>query len=804
VSDMLDGALRLASAGLYVFPCRPGGKEPLGAAVPHGQDDATTDPATIREWWTRWPDANIGVACAASGLYVVDVDVSDGKPGLASWQELCERHGAPTTYTVHTWSGGWHLYFRMPIPPLKNSAGKLGPAIDTRGNGYVVAPPSVIDGQPYRVALSYPVAQLPQWIVDAFAPPPPVHRPPALPSSHQPAHAPAGEVTERVRQLAAELEFAPDGEGNATAARSAFMVGGYVGAGQIDETTAVGMLLDAIAGWTYKSPSDARTMETTIVRQVAEGAKHPRPWEAARFQDGGPVAEVTEAEEELPGGSVSDWGTDDGQARYLLAYIGGMLYVIGLGWHLWDGTRWLAVDERRIAHMVKAHYKSRFDHHADRYKATMDDKWLDRASTYKAFMKSARLAAILAAMERIEPAEADQLDAHPELLNTPAGVVNLRTGEVGRHDPALLLTKITKGRYRPGFVHADWLQALTALPPDVAGYFQLRIGQAATGYIPESDDCLILQGNGANGKSLMTSDGVMRALGDYAMLASPGLILARDKAGGASPERASVRGARFVLIEELPEGRALSIEEIKRIIGTSSITARLLYQNEMTFTTSHTLFVTTNYLPGVNETDDGAWRRLCLVNFPYKFDPNPSAPDERPGDPGMKRRVREGADGQHDAIVTWAVEGARRYLADPNLLMASSRPRAVLEDTRRWRMTADRVMAYLDARLVPDANACVVKAELYADFTAYLRECGHREWAQETFFERLSKHELYRRHRLEDGRVRSRSAGLSRPRIVTIPGTHAILPKLPDMPRVIKGVRFRTEDDDAGQADDVA
>jgi hypothetical protein len=99
-------------------------------------------------------------------------------------------------------------------------------------------------------------------------------------------HAPATEVMGRVRQLADELGAAPEGQGNDTASRIAFMVGGYVGAGQLGQDDAIGTLLDAIAGWTYAEPGDARTTENTIMRQVEEGAKHPRPWEAARFQDG--------------------------------------------------------------------------------------------------------------------------------------------------------------------------------------------------------------------------------------------------------------------------------------------------------------------------------------------------------------------------------------------------------------------------------------------------------------------------------------------------------------------------------------
>jgi P4 family phage/plasmid primase-like protien len=826
---MLNGALKFAEVGIKVFPLDPNSKRPptrcaryLG--VSRGQDEATTDRQTIIRWWTRVPAANVGIACEPSGLYVVDIDCHNGAQGFESWKALTDIHGEPATFTVRTPSGGKHLYFWMPEPSLKNTAGKLGKGIDTRGNGYVVAPPSIVSDIRYQIEDVRAVTELPSWIVEALTVKKPapsknalhiaipsslaeaIHTPTApadLLSSPQSSHAPADEVIARVGVLADELAGAPDGEGNNTAARVAFMVGGYVGAGQIDENHAVTLLTDSIASWTYRNATDEQTMMTTIRRQITEGTKSPRAWEASTSstqEEGTPAPPLADPSDDPEQHAVrSDWSTDDGQARFLHKSIGGILYVIGLGWHLWDGQRWRSVNERRVSFVIKKFYKNRFDYYTRRSVEAAGDtelceKWSGLAEAYSKFMNTRKLVGIVSALERIDPVEPDQLDAHPELLNTPRGIVNLRTGEIGKHDPVLLLTKITKGSYRPGYRHPDWDAALAALPAEVISYFQLRLGQAATGRIPESDDCLILQGNGANGKSLMTSDGVMRALGDFAMLASPGLILAKDTSGGASPERASVRGARFVLIEELPEGRSLSIEELKRIVGTSQITARMLYKDEMTFTTSHTLFVTTNYLPTVNETDDGAWRRLCLVNFPYKFSTDPQGPDEKMGDPMMKQRVREGVTGQHDAIVTWIVEGSRRYLADPTAIMEPARPARIQGDTRQWRGQADRIMSYLDARIIFDSDGAIARSDLYTDFTDYLSECGHAKWSQETFFSRLVNHELYRRGGLSEGQVRS-AAGLSRPSMGGVAWSSA-LPSLPSRPRVVRGVRFRVDSDD--------
>ena len=137
--DYLTHALRYAGLGWAVIPLHPNGKIPL---TQHGVHDATTDEHTIRRWWTQWSAANIGIAAGASGLLIVDVDAKND--GLRNWQTFVADHNINTsTVIARTGGGGWHIYYRQPDEPLGNSASKLAPGVDTRGNGgYVVAPPS--------------------------------------------------------------------------------------------------------------------------------------------------------------------------------------------------------------------------------------------------------------------------------------------------------------------------------------------------------------------------------------------------------------------------------------------------------------------------------------------------------------------------------------------------------------------------------------------------------------------------------------------------------------------------------------
>ena len=132
--------------------CASPGKHPLGPLVPRGLLEATIDIAIIRQWWASWPDAHLGIRTGmVSGIVVLDVDASKG--GWASLAGLEAAHGIiPKTPTVATGAGGAHIYFRHPGGTVANSAGRIAPGIDLRGDGgYVVAPPSGhVSGTSYR------------------------------------------------------------------------------------------------------------------------------------------------------------------------------------------------------------------------------------------------------------------------------------------------------------------------------------------------------------------------------------------------------------------------------------------------------------------------------------------------------------------------------------------------------------------------------------------------------------------------------------------------------------------------------
>lgn len=270
-------AFALAQRGIPVFPCRENGKEPKTG--PGGYQNASTDPLVLRRWFEHRPRVNLGIPMGfRSGLFAIDIDRKPGKPdGLHTLVELERELGAlPVTLTAETATGGRHIYFRMPARELRNSAKKLGPGVDTRGEGgYVLAPPSVIEGRPYRWVVRAVPAELPAEWVEALAP---AERPASTAEPWQPR-----DLRDRARadswciralqEEARRLAQAPAGSRNDRLWRAAAALGGLVHLGAIDASDVRRALTWACAQWGKRTPSkDAKTLENGL----AFGLTHPR------------------------------------------------------------------------------------------------------------------------------------------------------------------------------------------------------------------------------------------------------------------------------------------------------------------------------------------------------------------------------------------------------------------------------------------------------------------------------------------------------------------------------------------------
>jgi putative DNA primase/helicase len=229
-----SSAFRLALRGRAVFPLAVGSKVPLPGS--HGFLEANSDPDVARARWNKWPGANIGVATGpVSGFWVLDIDAPTG---IETMRALVRIHGKPgPTVLVFTPNGGLHPWFKWPEfgPEIRNSAGRVGPGLDVRGEGgYITAPPSVLldRKRAYRWAPGRDeILPAPDWLVELTKPPPELPRQEPRPLTGDADNYVAAAVASEVRLL----ERAGEGTRNDTLNRVAFSVGGFVKAGCIPE-----------------------------------------------------------------------------------------------------------------------------------------------------------------------------------------------------------------------------------------------------------------------------------------------------------------------------------------------------------------------------------------------------------------------------------------------------------------------------------------------------------------------------------------------------------------------------------------
>lgn len=461
------------------------------------------------------------------------------------------------------------------------------------------------------------------------------------------------------------------------------------------------------------------------------------------------------------------------------------VHVTGLGWLHYTGCVWREVPNEHVVETVRAWTAARL---LDAVKAQAAGTGTTEA--VKGWVKWQSVSRVKAAVEfarGILALDPSKLDANPDLLNCPNGVVDLQTGELRPSLSVHYFTKVTAAPYDEDATHPDWNAALTAIPEQILTWCQTRYGQGITGHMTPDAAVLIQQGGGRNGKSTVL-DGISAALGDYYMLASDQVLL--DASGSHSTDMYDLRGARFVAVEETPEAGRLNTVKLKKVAGTSRITARKLYHDNVSFRASHSLFVNTNYTPTVGDTDEATWRRLLLVVFPFTFTRTPTDPDDRPADPELQHRVQSEDVGP--AVLAWLVAGARRWYAERT--NPAPVPTIVAADTLEWRGGTDHVAAFWADHLTPSLDHYVYGGDLIWQFNNYLRQHGNSSWSQALFIRRFKDHPITRDAKVVSARIRQGAPGLtlteSRPNAALDPFS-----RLPGIPggqvTAWSGLRFR-------------
>jgi hypothetical protein len=246
--SILTAALKLAARGIRVFACKPD-KTPYTL---HGYKDATCGESIIRQWWTQWPDALVGVP---TGIWfdVLDLDLQH-EPAQQWLNEYRDR--LPVTRTHVTRSGGLHLLFK-PNAAVKCSAGLIAANVDTRGaGGYIIWWPA----HGFTVENPRTIAPLPNWLVAALNPPP---APILISSTSSPLFCRSDAW---LRGLVRLVAWAPEGQRNSILFWAACRGAEAVRSGKADQAFVVDVLVEAAAHAGLPAREAQRTIKSGMSR----------------------------------------------------------------------------------------------------------------------------------------------------------------------------------------------------------------------------------------------------------------------------------------------------------------------------------------------------------------------------------------------------------------------------------------------------------------------------------------------------------------------------------------------------------
>jgi P4 family phage/plasmid primase-like protien len=284
---------------------------------------------------------------------------------------------------------------------------------------------------------------------------------------------------------------------------------------------------------------------------------------------------------------------------------------------------------------------------------------------------------------------------------------------------------------------ADLWKFLSSILPDpeVLAYFLAHLATCMVGGNP-AQKFHILTGSGSNGKSMLVILMAM-CMGTYACKAPITLITQdRGKAGVANPELVRMKGKRFVTMQEPEEGANIKTGLMKELSSCEKITARDLFagaKEMIDIEIQAKYHVSCNNKPKVDTQDGGTWRRLLVIDFPNKFVPNPTAPNELPDDKTIQMKVEsvEWAECMMNYLVTIFKEGhGFRKLAVPDKVTLS---------TNEYKSETDVIGRFMTEFIHPprpDDSTCTTITQLNRDF---------QKWKQDNNINQGSTVELRKR-----------------------------------------------------------
>ncbi|MGW2425885.1 DNA primase family protein [Streptomyces sp. NPDC001709] len=414
-----------------------------------------------------------------------------------------------------------------------------------------------------------------------------------------------------------------------------------------------------------------------------------------------------------PAGLLPPHLSDRGNARlFIRLYREQFRHAEGLGWFTWDGYRWKRTGGEKAALWAAGEM-------AENLAVTDPDGLYSNRelTTHKRKTLSTTGMQALLTQAKASPdlsVDPDVLDGDPYALCTPAGVVDLKTGQLRKADPTQdFHSRATTVEPQP-MDTPRWNRFLAdtfgddAEGREMIGFLHLLLGYSITGDVG-AQVLPFLHGEGKNGKSVLL-DTMIQILGDYADAAPPGFLMDRGSYSEHSTELTELHGRRLVVCSELKPHDKFDEARVRLLTGGDKIKARRMRQDYFSFMPTHHLWLLGNHRPEVSTGGYAFWRRIRLIPFTR------TVSAERRIDNLAFELVRDEGPG----ILQWLIEGARRYLATRDPLEGPDRVRLA---TSAYATTEDHIGRFLAECCTRDTDAGaelrVEQGLLYTEYSAW-------------------------------------------------------------------------------------
>ena len=421
------------------------------------------------------------------------------------------------------------------------------------------------------------------------------------------------------------------------------------------------------------------------------------------------ITKLAQAEAKRRGGL-----SEDALALLFIAQHGALLQYVAAWsrWLKWDGVRWQYDDTLRVYDMIR----------------TACREALGSKASKKFDAKTVAGVERLAKSDRRVAATVDQWDQDEWALNTPAGVVDLKSGKLRAARREDYITKCTA--VAPGGDCPQWLAFLDRV---LGGDGELRLflqrvaGYSLTGVTYEHA-LFFGHGAGGNGKNVFINT-IAGLMGDYAAVAAMETFIASNTDHHPT-DLAGLRGARLVTASETEEGRRWAESRIKALTGGDRISARFMRQDFFEFTPHFKLFIIGNHKPSLRAVDEAMRRRMNLIPFTVTI------PREE-----RDERLSEKLKAEWPGILAWAIEGCMNWQGE-----TLAQPEAVRTATDQYLASEDAIALWLGECCTQNGNDSAASSALFLSWRAWAERAGEFVGNQKRFTQALEDRGFVREH----------------------------------------------------------